>query len=369
MSTLRKPFLALLMAAFSVSLGYGMIAPYLGSLARAGVANVTLGILSASYPIAKAFGFLASSLLPRQPRLQYLLILACIAYSAMALVPIPEIWTVARFAEGLAFGWLMGLAARSIVKDVKQRIGERLAWFNAVSSASVFCGPLLAWLAIYFHCEYIAFFAAASLCAVVCLNPSLPVTIHTPKTFSLPSILRAWPLVLCFFLFDFTYGILSVALPLAFASAPDAGAGLTTFTFSAGFVIFLVGLPLFGRMHDKGIHRLLEVALIAVALVFAYAAIVHAGGEALAGLIILEYVAAAAAYAAAAAWLGQQLPEGLGIAGTMQSLGLALGAILGGLISIVPACFLLATAYGVIGIVWTFANLKSTNKNLLDSVL
>ncbi len=93
MIPVEKPvWMGLLMAAFAVSLGCGMIAPYIGPLSRDGVSGVVLGVLSASYPLAKAVGFPASALLRRQPRMGHLLGVACVAYAALALFSGGVVW-------------------------------------------------------------------------------------------------------------------------------------------------------------------------------------------------------------------------------------------------------------------------------------
>lgn len=319
-------------AALAISIGYSIITPYIGNFAREGYSTFIISIMTAAYPVAKAFGFLVSIILTWKPSFRTLLVSAGLAYALMAVDASPMTWGVARFAEGFMFGWFMGVAAQLIAKSSSIYVGESLGWLNSASSAGVFAGPILAWLAISQSQPSLSFVFAALLCLLVALfakGPThrfgLPINLSVLKNLKL--------LIFVFVLFDFTYGVLSIALPLSFVTRPDSGATFTAAIFSAGFVIFLFGLPLFGRLYDRGCVLMLEGGLAAVALIFLAIVIVDARDHLLIGLVILEYVAAAAAYAAATARLGRLSPEGLGIAGALQSVGLALGALAGGFLS------------------------------------
>jgi MFS family permease len=320
--------------ALAVSLGYGMLAPLVPVLKASGVSDAAIAVLMSAYPVAKAVGYAASmnrsirSLAP-----SWVMIGAALAYVAMSITGSIAAFSVARIIEGAAFGWYMAVMS-TILADGRAHQGERLAWLNAASSAGVLLGPLvIAATDLAGHAQS-AFLlaAAASICGAVLLRGHRPATSVTGGS---PGHLRhlmrpsAMIVIGLFVLFDFTYGYLSFALPIAFLQGYGAAAsGVTAAVFSVGFLVFTFTMPAFGRLADHyAPARLVLGALLGIALLFGAAGMFRSTQAVLVAVMILEYVCASAAYAAALALLGRMADGAFAASGMVQSIGMAAGPL------------------------------------------
>ena len=318
--------------ALSISLGYGMLVPLIPALSEQGISSFTIAMLIAIYPIAKAAGY-AVCLSHRAAgwSVAILMLVGAGAYSAMTLSLSGGVIAMARAVEGFVFGWYMATASTQLSRQ-GGRSGERLGWLNAASSLGVFLGPALIGAASTIGQPRLAFAIAAIACctaALVLRGGGDPAPAAAPK-FSFRRLQDGAMLVTSalFALFDLTYGALSFLLPMAFEKEFGARASLATAgLFSGGFLIFVGGLPIFGRLADKRSPRRLTVlALLGISLSFAVVAEWPEGPQLLGGMVI-EYILAAAAYAFSLSLLSRTAQGGFSVAGVLQSCGMAAGSL------------------------------------------
>lgn len=326
------------LGAFAVSLGYGMLAPLVGKLVEQAESSVLIGLLIGVYPLAKAAGYAAC--LTRQARMwseRVMLLVTAASYAALGISLAPELIFVARCLEGFVFGWFLAKVSLEIAASGKA-VGYRLSWLNGMSSAGVLAGPLLIACANFIGWAQGAFLAVATLCACVALLPQSSAAESEDRREASPSLRngfetlsRAWTLIAVFALFDFTFGALSLSIPLAFGPLGENAVPATAALFSAGFLIFTVMMPMFGYLADR-FHPmpLLIASLATIAMLFAVPGLKPLEPTMLGTVLLVEYVAAAAAYSSALAVLGKLFPKALPLVGIVQSLAMSAGSVIAG---------------------------------------
>ncbi|TCA23605.1 hypothetical protein E0H70_28120 [Rhizobium leguminosarum bv. viciae] len=111
-----------------------------------------------------------------------------------------------------------------------------------------------------------------------------------------------------FVLFDFTFGAISISVPIELDAFGDNAVIATVFFFSAGFLVFTALMPLFGHASDVFGPRSILIGAGGLICVLFTAAWAAATPRQLIVIVLLEYAAAAAAYASACAAIGRQSP-------------------------------------------------------------
>ncbi|MFU2319308.1 MFS transporter [Rahnella sp. PCH160] len=323
--------------AFAVSLGYGMLTPFVNELMAGTQSSVQIGLLIGVYPLAKALGY-AACLSPkiRAWPAALMLFLTVVSYGVLSFTFEPFFVGLARCIEGFVFGWFLAKASVDIA-SMGEAVGYRLSWLNGMSSAGVLAGPLIIACTNALHRPQGAFLIVAILCAIAVLfqrqaSVKSKASAMVPPVSVLKQLLPVWPLVALFALFDCTFGALSLGVPVAFQALGDRAISATAIFFSGGFLIFTVLMPIFGYLSDR--LQPLFVLVPALAIItglFSLAGIVSEPFQ-IGGFLSLEYVAAAAAYASALAAIGKLAPNALPLVGIGQSLAMSGGSVMAGLL-------------------------------------
>ncbi|MBU9833569.1 MFS transporter [Rahnella sp. L72c] len=323
--------------AFAVSLGYGMLTPFVNELMSGTQSSVRIGLLIGVYPLAKAMGY-AACLSPkiRSWPAALMLFLTVISYAVLSFTLEPFAVGMARCLEGFVFGWFLAKASVDIASK-GEAVGYRLSWLNGMSSAGVLAGPLIIAGTNAFHRPQGAFLIVAILCGITVLfqrqkSVKSEASEIVPPVSVLKQLLPVWPLVALFALFDCTFGALSLGVPVAFQALGDRAISATAIFFSGGFLIFTVVMPIFGYLTDRLQPLFVLVpALALITALFCLAGIVSEPFQ-VGGILSLEYVAAAAAYSSALAVIGKLAPNALPLIGIGQSLAMSVGSLMAGII-------------------------------------
>lgn len=328
----------LYLGALVVSLGYGMLAPLAADLIENTESSVLVGVLIGIYPLAKAVGY-AVCLIPQCRRWSHrlMLMLAAGIYAALGLSLFPPLIGLARCIEGFVFGWFLARASLEIA-EAKEAVGFRLSWLNGMSAAGVLAGPVLIAVAAQVASAQMGFLVASGLCAIVAFL-SIPASSPTKGAPSHGAVARSrlnvavgvWALIGVFMLFDFTSGVLSLSIPVAFQALEADPVTGTAVVFSIGFLMFAGLMPVFGFLADRcNPIVMLTVSLLCIAALFTVLANVRLSASAFAGVLLTEYLMAAMAYASALAIIGRHHPGALPIIGITQSMAMAGGATISG---------------------------------------
>lgn len=328
----------LYLGAFVVSLGYGMLAPLAAGLIERTGSSIQIGVLIGIYPLAKAVGY-AVCLIPKCRRWSYrlMLMLAAASYAALGLSLLPPLIGVARCIEGFVFGWFLARASLEIA-EAKEAVGFRLSWLNGMSAAGVLAGPAFIAVAVQLTSAQTGFLVASALCAIVAFL-GMPASYHKngERGSGLVAPLKpdlavgVWILIGAFMLFDFTAGVLSLSIPVAFQAMDADPITSTAVVFTIGFLMFAGLMPLFGLLADRcNPIIMLTVSLLCIAVLFMVLANGQLSAPGFTGLILTEYLMAAMAYASALAIMGRYHPGALPIIGIAQSIAMAGGATISG---------------------------------------
>ena len=327
--------MSLYIGAFAVSLGYGMLTPFVGTLIAQTQSSVEIGLLMAFYPLAKAAGY-ATCMMSRVRAWPgtYLLMVTAVSYAALGVTFSVVVSAAARSLEGFVFGWFLATASAEIASSGKA-VGYRLSWLNGMSSAGVLVGPLLVAGANALGHSQAAFLAVALICACAAalrLRPMPVPTRSSAETF-VPALAgaRSWALMVLFASFDFTFGALSLTIPIAFERRSVDALTATAALFTGGFIVFTVLMPVFGRLGDRlRLTPSLVTSTVVISTLFLLLSRTAMPPFELTALLLGEYIAAAAAYSFALAELGNVAPGSFPIVGVTQSIAMSVGSLMAG---------------------------------------
>ncbi|MEL0638512.1 MFS transporter [Marinomonas sp. TI.3.20] len=319
--------------ALAISAGYGMIPPLVIYFTNAGMSNQAISILIAIYPLFKSLGYLLGSVsIFKRQSSRSILFLASVTYFGMFYFS--DSWSLFLFRaiEGLLLG--LYVTKQSIEISKENNATQNLAYLNSAASVGVFIGPLIVSAYLQSKHPLDSFLIPSLICFLIFIvfrgNSWTDSNSIKSKSFS-SSLLSSEnvSLLFTFFVFDFTYGFLSLTSSFTLTASFHENASIATaYLLTIGFIIFSIFMPIFGKMiNNRNSKPLLVISLFLIAICF-YAIPYTINSKLLVySSFIAEYILASLAYCCVLSRMSNAHENIFSIGGAIQSGGMVAGPI------------------------------------------